>query len=564
MQKASFLLLIIYLLFSSEIIGQNLHLTINGSNETENLIINDFNYQKKHLNYLSIQAEVDTIQKQLYKMGYIENKLNKINRISDSTFTTKIQLKTKYNTIYIYYDKNLITPAGLKSVSKNVFHDYFTIPIRDVEKALAIINSKITDTGFPFSKLRLSQIEIKDTNHLKAHLIIESESQKRLLNKIVIKGYDKFPKSYLKHYLKIKPNKTFNLKDIKKKTAQLNELRFASEIKPPEVLFSKDSTTLYMYIEKSKSNGFDGFLGFGTNEETSKLEFDGYVNLSLVNNLNYGETFRLQYKSDENDQKTFKTDLSLPYLFSTPIGLDLQLNIFKRDSSFTTVNQSAKIHYQINSRHKISSGISSLESNNLLSVNTSQFIADYKSNFYTLGYQYTKPQNQNLLFPINTFLYLESGLGQRKTSNASEKQSQWTIDGFKIIELNTKNSVFIRVNAANIISNSYFENELLRFGGINSVRGFEENSILASLYGVFNIEYRYQVSNSIYIHSITDIATFENKITNTNEKLFGYGFGFGILTKSGLLKFNYANGKNENTPFKLSNSKIHISLLANF
>jgi hypothetical protein len=563
-QKASFLLLIIYLLFSSEIIGQNLHLTINGSNETENLIINDFNYQKKHLNYLSIQAEVDTIQKQLYKMGYIENKLNKINRISDSTFTTKIQLKTKYNTIYIYYDKNLITPAGLKSVSKNVFHDYFTIPIRDVEKALAIINSKITDTGFPFSKLRLSQIEIKDTNHLKAHLIIESESQKRLLNKIVIKGYDKFPKSYLKHYLKIKPNKTFNLKDIKKKTAQLNELRFASEIKPPEVLFSKDSTTLYMYIEKSKSNGFDGFLGFGTNEETSKLEFDGYVNLSLVNNLNYGETFRLQYKSDENDQKTFKTDLSLPYLFSTPIGLDLQLNIFKRDSSFTTVNQSAKIHYQINSRHKISSGISSLESNNLLSVNTSQFIADYKSNFYTLGYQYTKPQNQNLLFPINTFLYLESGLGQRKTSNASEKQSQWTIDGFKIIELNTKNSVFIRVNAANIISNSYFENELLRFGGINSVRGFEENSILASLYGVFNIEYRYQVSNSIYIHSITDIATFENKITNTNEKLFGYGFGFGILTKSGLLKFNYANGKNENTPFKLSNSKIHISLLANF
>jgi hypothetical protein len=563
-KKISFLILITHILFSSEINGQNLHLKINGENDSENLIINDFDYKKKHKDYLSIEAEVDTIQKQLYKMGYIENKLNKINRINDSTFIAKIQLKTKYNTIYICFDKNLISPSVLKSVSKNVFDDYFTINIKDVEKTLSFINSKITDTGFPFSKLRLSQIEIKETNHLKADLIIESETHKRLLNKIVIKGYDKFPKSYLKHYLKIKPNKTFNLKDIKKKTAQLNDLSFANEIKTPEVLFSKDSTTLYMYIEKSKSNGFDGFLGFGTNEETNKLEFDGYINLNLVNNLNYGETFSLQYKSDENDQKTFKTDLSLPYLFNTPIGLDLQLNIFKRDSSFTTVNQSAKIHYQINSRHKIASGISSVESNNLLSLNTSQFIADFKSNFYTLAYQYTKPQINNLLFPMNTFLLLETGFGKRNSLNISENQSQWIIDAFKIIELNPKNSIYTRVNAANLRSNSYFENELLRFGGINSIRGFEENSILASLYGVANIEYRYQLNNTIYIHSITDIASFENKITNAKEKLFGYGFGFGILTKSGLLKFNYANGKNENTSFKLSNSKIHISLVANF
>ena len=51
---------------------------------------------------------------------------------------------------------------------------------------------------------------------------------------------------------------------LKKKTQKLNDLKFASEIKTPEVLFAKDSTNLYMYIEKAKSNSFDGFLGFGT------------------------------------------------------------------------------------------------------------------------------------------------------------------------------------------------------------------------------------------------------------------------------------------------------------
>ncbi|GAA4293401.1 hypothetical protein [Aestuariibaculum suncheonense] len=68
----------------------------------------------------------------------------------------------------------------------------------------------------------------------------------------------------------------------------------------------------------------------------------------------------------------------------------------------------------------------------------------------------------------------------------------------------------------------------MRFGFINSIRGFEENSIYASLFNVINTEYRYQFSNAIYIHSITDFTHYQNQITNTKEKL--YGFGFGILT----------------------------------
>ena len=139
-----------------------------------------------------------------------------------------------------------------------------------------------------------------------------------------------------------------------------------------------------------------------------------------------------------------------------------------------------------------------------------------------------------------------------------------TLDAFKIFNLNKNNSVYISFNGSNLQSSTYLENELFRFGGINSIRGFEENSLFASQYGVINSEYRYKLNNTIFIHTITDAAYFENKLNNTNEKLFGYGMGFGILTKSGLLKLNYANGKNENQKFKFSNSKIHISLKALF
>ncbi|WP_194766108.1 POTRA domain-containing protein [Tamlana sp. I1] len=564
MQKTRYLFLIIYTLFSAEGFCQNLQLKVNGQTPTETQVLDSLNYLKNHKDYFSIKTELDSLQNTLYKLGYIENELKRIEKINDSIFESEIHLKNKFNTIYIYYNKNNIDKSLLKQVSKHVFDDYFILNISETENALHYINTEVSKNGLPFAKLNLSNIQKKDSKTLKGDLTIEASNKKRIINDIVIKGYEKFPKYYLKHFLKIKRSQVFDLQTIQEKTNQLQNLNFASETKSPEVLFSKDSTTLYLYIEKTKSNAFDGFLGFGTNEDTNKLEFDGYLNLNLVNNLNFGESFRLLYKSDENDQKTFETELSLPYLFKSPIGIDLQLRIFKKDSSFTTANQAAKVHYQINAKHKTYVGINSIESNNLLSENTSGFIEDYKTFNYTLAYQFLSTRTQNTLFPLNSKIYLETGFGERTTSESTEKQSLYTIDAFKIFNLNQKNSIYLRANGSSLVSNSYFENELLRFGGINSIRGFDENSLYATLYGVLNSEYRYQISNTIYVHTIIDTAYYENKITNINQNLIGYGFGFGLLTKAGLFKFNYANGKTEGSIAKLSNSKIHLSLIANF
>lgn len=564
MRKTPILYLIICILFSNGLFCQILQLKIEGNSKIETNTIDSLNYNKSHVNYLSIKSEMDSIQNALFKKGYIENDLKYINRINDSLFSAKILLKKKYNTIYIYYNKSLVDVKILNMVSKEVFDDYFKLEFSKVESSLNYINSKISEKGFPFSKLSLSNIEIKEGKDLSAKLVLKSSEQKRTINDIVIKGYDKFPRSYLKYYLKIRPANTFNLGLIKSKTEKLNDLRFASEAKSPEVLFSKDSTTLYLYINKAKSNSFDGFLGFGTNEKSNKLKFNGYINLNLTNNLNYGESFKLLYKGEQNDQKTFETNLTLPYLFKSPLGLDLMLRIFKRDSSFTTVNQSAKLNYQINSKHKISAGVLNLQSNNLLQDILTSSIFDYKTSYYALGYQFLNKRNSNLLFPITSFTNLEYNFGKRTHTNAEEKQYLINIDASKIFNLDPKNSIYIRVNSSILNSKTYFENELLRFGGINSIRGFEENSIYATLFGIVNSEYRYQINNTIYIHTVTDAAYFENKITNTQEKLLGFGFGFGILTNAGLLKLNYSNGKIENTPFKLSNSKIHLSLTANF
>lgn len=552
---------ILFLLFFVQVHSQNLELRVKGTNETEKMVIDSLGYKNSFKDYMSLNKEVDSLAKQLLSIGYINSTLLQLKKQNDSLYEAQFSLKTKFNSITINHngliDEDILRLADLKFEGNS-----FTLPIFKLEQTLKFINTEIANRGRPFSTLRLIEIKQDNETHLSADLEL-SQPIERSIDKIIIKGYEKFPKVFIKRYMKIKIGQRFNLARIKEKTSELKDLRFANQIKDPEVLFTKDSTILYMYIEKTKSNAFDGFLGFGTNEDTNKIEFDGYLNLSLTNNLNYGETLKLLYKSDENDQQTFDGNVTMPYMFGSALGVELNLNIFRKDSSFVTARQSAKLNYQINSNHVIGIGLSGINSSDLLNTQVSS-INDFNSSYYFTNYVYTKRQNYDVLFPVNFLFDITAGFGNRAFGDTDENQTKFSLNTFKIFNFNDRNSIYIRGSGQIINSDSYLENELPRFGGINSIRGFEENSLFANLFGVINTEYRYRLNRDIYVHSVIDAAYFENQLTDQKGKLFGFGFGFGLLSKAGLFRFNYSSGKTENQQFKLSDSKVHLSLTATF
>ncbi|MGV8812998.1 MAG: ShlB/FhaC/HecB family hemolysin secretion/activation protein [Gelidibacter sp.] len=547
-------------LSASGIFAQSLHLKALGSSANDTKILNTLDYQHTFNDFNSLELETKSIAEILSNLGYLESDFLSLNQVNDSSFVANYRLGEQYTKAIIHYDSGF-NRNMLKLVANKITDNYFEIEVHKLEVSLETLNTEISNSGDPFATLQLTNIQ-KKNGILYADLKVAHKRQ-RTIDTIIIKGYEKFPKSFVKRYLKIKSKQPFNLKTIKEKTEALENLQFASQIKDPEVLFTKDSTLLYLYLEKQKSNTFDGFLGFGTSTETSKIEFDGYLNLNLINNLNYGESFRLLYKSDESEQKTFDVKTRLPYLFGSPIGMQLGLNIFKKDSSFVTTSQFAMVDYQINPKNSVALGINAKASTNLLDKPIFT-ITDFKSTFFTLGYNHTQQQRYDQLFPINFMFDISAGKGKRTIKKADQSQTKFELNTFKIFNLNLRNSIYGHLNAAILNSDNFVENELFRFGGINSIRGFEENSLIANLYGVFNTEYRYKLTNSLYVNSIIDFAYYENQILETKSKLFGFGFGFGILTQTGLLKLNYSNGSTENQAIKLSNSKIHINLSAIF
>ena len=558
-----FIYLNIYTAFFSVFTAQTLRLTTKSNDSTSQHIIDSINHVKKFKDFKSLQNETRHILQILQKIGCLESELESVEKQNDSVYKANYHIGPKYTYIKIFYSNEDFIKKELLRYSNEISESYFILPFKDLEYTLNNLNIEKTKNGNTFARVNLKNIKPFDSKTLTANINV-SNGSKRTIDQILIKGYNQFPESFIKYHAGIKKGMTLDDSVLIRKNNKLNSLGFVTTTKPPEILFKEDSTTVYFYLKKLKNNNFDGILGFSSGEENQGLTLNGYINLELNNNLNYGEQFSLNYKSDGNEQQNFRVRLSVPYLFKTSLGIETELKIFKRDSTFLTSNQFAKINYQINTKSKAHIGYKSYQSNNLRKESSANLLVeDYKSKFLLTGYSFTKSQN-NILFPIKSMFQVNFEIGTKKISSTKETQLRAETLFYYIFNLNLKNSILLKNNSQLLSSNTYLTNELYQFGGINSIRGFNENSIDASLYSVLNTEYRYQFNNSIYVHSIIDIAYFENQNIALKEKLYSFGFGVGLQTTSGIIKFGIANGNAENQDFNFSNTKIHVSITSKF
>lgn len=557
-----FLFLNIYTLINQGILAQQLHLAIKAEKTISESLKDSLLPQSNFKDYLSLKAEADSLINKLYRIGFIDAKNKSLQKHNDSTFIATYYIGPKYNEVKVFYSDSSFSKKQLRQISDVVEDDYFILNFETLEASLQKLNNLQTETGNTFARLKLTNIETKE-NSVIASLGIKGKSF-RTLDSIVIKGYDKFPRSFLKYYAGVKTGKTFNRNKLLSQNVVIDNLGFAATTKAPEILFRKESTTAYFYIEKQNNNLFDGILGFATDEETQRLQLNGYLNLELNNNLNFGEQLLINYKADGNEQVNFRAKVEMPYLFKSPFGISLELNIFKRDSTFVTSQQEAKISYQINPISSVYGGYKGYESSNLQDeILAGAAVEDYDATFFTAGGTIIIPQNSRL-FPKKTELQLGSEFGERSQKGKKENQTRLSAKANHIFDLGGNNAVYLQNTTSILVSETYLTNELFRFGGINSIRGFNENSIDASLFSVLNTEYRYILNPALYVHSIIDLGYFENNPIDIKQKLYSFGGGIGLQTKGGILRFNIANGSSENQSFRFSNTKIHLSLSSRF
>lgn len=552
--KKIFYLLFLILTTSCSLYAQQIYLKVNGKN------INETSFLKQNIkdsifnNGQEVETKLIFLQNVLKSNGYLYHQITSAEK-KDSLYLVHFDLGKKTDSLKINFNKH---EAQLKSILQ-INESTKTIAIQNTESFLKNIVEKLAKKGYSISTVKLTNHQFLN-DMITADLDLHLDEQRRI-DQLVFTPYSNFPTGIKNRLVKKYEKQPFTEAIIADLQKEMRQFPFIKTTKQPEVLFTESNTALYLYVERQNVSQFDGLIGF-TNDDDGKVQFNGYADLQLMNILNKGEQLKLYWKNDGNQQTQFNLSGEVPYLFNTPFGLKASLELFKQDSTMMNTKFNAAVLYYLNFNHRVGIGYQSTAS----VAGTENFYqaADYNNQFITLNYLLNKYQDHPL-FPQKYQVTALLGIGSKTEEKDNRKAAQqfaqlsaeylWQINNRWYAHQKIEGSV---LNSASAL----LYNEYYRFGGIHSIRGFAENSLLAKTQaGLYN-EVRYLLAPNMYLHSITDVAYYESE--DTNDFLYSFGLGFGIQTGGGLFNIIYANGVQPNTDFKLSNAIFHLSYKTQF
>ncbi|MFD2566317.1 hypothetical protein [Pseudotenacibaculum haliotis] len=523
-----------------------------GKDTVENSLLNRYSYQKKHLNLKSVHASIDSVHTQLKKDGYFTSITESITQ-KEKTIIAKFSLGPKTEKVVIVISKKLKEEyRGSLFTSR----DSTSLRPSEVENYINTIAKELDEQGKSFAEITL-EVPKQVKSSFIFHLSIKS-SKTRTVNNIVVKGYDQFPKFYLKNHYKISSKTIFSKERLQIISNQTKALSFLEEIKPPEVLFKKDSTILYLFLKQKKISSIDGIINFATKDNSNDLLINGNLDLKLHNVLHTGESFKLFWNRIKDENSEFRLSTRIPYIFRSAITPSFSFNIYRQDSTFLNTKVNLSLNYRINAKSDISTSFSSENSNYLLDDANSD-IKDFSNYFVGLGYSFIL-RSQNTFYNNKLSFQINSSFGSRDENNSSST-TQYKVESSTTLNILTSKRSYLHIKnrLGYLNSKNFLLNELFRIGGANSLRGFNEQSIFTDQYTYFNTEYRYLVSNSSYLYTIGDVVFFNETLSDKIRNAIGIGVGYSFQLNNNFINLGYAIGKASGSAFDFNNSKLIIS-----
>ena len=185
--------------------------------------------------------------------------------------------------IRIFYDKGQDFQRAKVFFSDSLLNDSMLkngMLTPNLDSLKASIHAKYQAKGFVFNRIKTS-FQGMENQIPKVKLSIVP-TQKRRINGFIPKGYDKIPARFMKNLAKEYVHQPYTEKILLAIQRDLQNHPLITLERPPQTLFSKDSTQIYLFLQKKKVNIFDAMVGFA-NDQTDKINFSGTINLQFKN-----------------------------------------------------------------------------------------------------------------------------------------------------------------------------------------------------------------------------------------------------------------------------------------
>ncbi|HEX9509967.1 MAG TPA: BamA/TamA family outer membrane protein [Puia sp.] len=533
----------------------------------------------------------------LQAKGFMTASVDSIH-LDASNATVRLYVGAAYKWAYINTRK--IEPALLTAVSwneKNFSHR--PLDFRLFQTRQQMLLDYLENNGYPFAKISLDSIVLKEDGELSAMLNIDKGPLYHI-DSIRIYGTAKISNDFMQRYLNIPNGSIYRKEKLEAISKKILELPYVQELQSWNLTMLGTGSVINLYLKPKKSSQINALIGFLPSSDPTlgnKVLVTGEATINLKNALGNGESIGLNWQQLQPQSPRLNLLFQQPYLFNSPFGLSTSFDLYKQDSSYLNINLMLGVQYALSAHQTGTVFIRDMISN-LLNVDTLQVIAahalpneadissislgvtyefnntNYRFNprkgneWQFMGSAGTKKIKQNpqilkLKDPSDTAFSFGS---LYDTVKLSSYQFQLKLSGAHYFPLTRASTVKLGFSGGIYNSPNTYRNELFLIGGYKLLRGFDEESIPASQYAVGTLEYRYLVGLNSFLFTFVDAGWAKNNAPgyNLNSTFLGLGLGMAFETKAGIFNISYALGKRDNTNLNFHDAKIHLGYVSFF
>lgn len=436
------------------------------------------------------------------------------------------------------------------------------------------------NSGYPFAQVSLDSISIMK-GALQAR--VKFHSGPLIVNdSIQLIGRLNVNRKFLSSYLEFEKGAKYNHSNYVLISKRLKSLRFVKVVREPLLTFHNGKANLVIFVEPRKANKLNGILGILPNTDVSKrVLITGEVNLDLLNPFGSGKRIKAEWKKIQPESQQLDMLYEHPNLIGTGINTKVQLNLLKQDSAFINIKRGLSLSHSI--------GAGSISFNTYLSTSRalgnrffdSTTVPQYFDvNFLSQGLEYTWNNLDDIYYPKRGFMaqcLLSIGtktitknnrIAENHYSGLQLRSAQVFFEGHleRYFKMGKQTVLQLRTQGGIIKNKNIFLNDMFRIGGLNSLRGFNENNFFASGYGIGSVEFRVFTDETSYVMLFYDQAYYEQQSFSGqfSDWPLGIGAGISFSTQNGVFSFVYSLGNSSSQSLSFNLSRIHFGLVSNF
>jgi len=532
---------------------------------------------------VSLQRVINVMAAALYDEGFLEAVQTSI-QTDSLNGRVVFKLGPRYTWSDVTLDESLLELPGNLDLKKSPFTGKPVAPSK-----MAAINRKILtyfeNHGYPFATIRYSNFRF-DGSKVNA-MVSVLKGELITMDSLVIAGDCKLSTTYLQNYLSLGIGDVYDERIIRRIQDRIRELPMVTEIRPFSVAFSGNQCRVSLFLKDKRASQVDGIIGIQPPSTTAagdnRTKVTADVRLKLLSAFGRGELFDFNWKQPSPLTQDLKVKFNYPFLFNSPFGTEAGVSIYKKDTTYVDVLLEGGVQFLLDGgnylkifiKDKTSSLISTDRYRNATVLPP---FADVRKTLYGAGikklvvdYKLNPKKGYLIDFSIsagNRIVKQNSALPEALYDSVELKSlqidSEVSLGGFFPL---AGRWVFAVLGKGGITQGSgLFDNELYRFGGINTLRGFDEESLRATAYAIGTGELRYLLDRNSYLSLFFDQGWYERNTGFDYLRDTPYGFGAGIAfdSKLGIFSINYALGSEQGNPILFKTAKVHFGVVNYF